>query len=132
MRNILVIDDQITFLETLCLALEEEGFQAVGVSDADRAFKLCTEFSFDVILCDLCMADNVRARTSFTVGLNLILKLMHRFPNIPVVAMSGALDFEAMSSLEKMGVKHWLSKPFRQGELLEILSELKKRPLAAG
>jgi CheY-like chemotaxis protein len=127
--NILVIDDSETVLETLCDILEEESMHAVGVRDSERAMGLCKEFKFDLVICDVYLPESATGRTSFTGGMSVIMQLNRKFPTLPILAISGAMDNDAMQKLKRIGARTCLNKPFSNNELLATIEELCAAPV---
>jgi DNA-binding NarL/FixJ family response regulator len=68
-------------------------------------------------------------------GLNLIGDLRKQFPEIRIVAMSGALDSDVPALLRQsreMGASYGLPKPFTTAQLLEAVESALSSPVAPG
>ena len=122
MRTVLIVDDYVPILDVLSDILNDAGFDTVSTNEPERAKKLCSEVSFDVIISDLVMQHGSRGPASVTAGLELIMHIRHKFPDLPIIAMSGAVDEDALNKLTRLGVKGFLKKPWR---LESVVSEIK-------
>src|SRR4051812_7834000 len=52
MRTILVIDDDVTILQTLCIILNEQGYRAIGAENSQQAERQFDENKVDLIVVD--------------------------------------------------------------------------------
>jgi CheY-like chemotaxis protein len=126
MARILVIDDDQPVLATIKLVLETQGFEVVAV-ESGRAGKLALEAtSFDAAIVDVFMPE--------MDGLETIKALRRRCPELPIIAVSGAIslfdyrdamepppDYLAMAS--EFGAVAAVQKPFQPRELLRAVRE---------
>jgi CheY-like chemotaxis protein len=119
--RILVVDDDDTIRESLRLVLRSVGIEAVMADSGEGAIEAFDRGPFDGLIVDLMMPG--------MSGLETILALRARTPNLPVIIVSGSLlqGHEAPHLLrmatELRGVTS-LSKPFR---LAELLHEVRQR-----
>ena len=110
MARILVIDDEKPIREMLTDILEEEGHEVTCAKDGIEGIAQYRETLHDLIITDVFMPEKS--------GLETILDLKDEFPQIKIIAMSGAkgqIDILAMS--EEWGADGVLSKPFKAGEV---------------
>jgi CheY-like chemotaxis protein len=54
-KNILIVDDELTSLISLKKVLEETGYGVMTVSNGEEALKKFEDFKFDILLTDLKM-----------------------------------------------------------------------------
>lgn len=119
MPHILVIDDDPTFRSVLRAALEIEGHEVVEASNGAEGIKLFKKQKFDITLCDIFMPDKE--------GLETILELKRDFPDIKLIAMSGAFtagELDPLAVAIKFGAKKVLKKPFEIEVLQEAINDL--------
>lgn len=120
MKTVLVVDDSPLLLETISLLLGEGGFNVVLTQEPHRAIGLCKEIDFDVILCDLFMGqESQELGQSVSSGMDLIWKILDTHPKIPVIAMSGIVDEDALEKMRRHGVAGAIQKPFGRDTLVE-------------
>ena len=122
MHTILVIDDCSESLDTVCLMLQDAGYSVVPCAQAARVESMCREISFDMVICDIYMEGGPAAGGSSNLaGIQIIFSLHEAFPKIPIIAMSGWLEEEALQKMKKGGVTEVLSKPFTRDGLLSAV-----------
>jgi len=116
--KILIIDDDVEFLEELSSMLGSLGYVVVYLSDSSQVLEKIEQIHPDVILLDLHMPgiDGFQLTNE--------LHFSSQFFDIPVIAMSGHFSSLFVSLLERAGVKRYFHKPFRPGELAACVQEL--------
>lgn len=120
--TVLVIDDSSMILDTISIMLEGCGYTVVSRPSPEDALDLCEQVHFDLIICDMCF-DTMNNKYSLTRGLDAVIALCRRYPDRPVIAMSGFLRDADLKALEAVGVAATLSKPFRMDELLAAIEK---------
>lgn len=116
--KILVVDDNVSFLEMLSEFLSENGYEVLVCNNGKVALEQFTAHVPNIILTDIIMPE--------VDGIELLLSLRKINPNVKVIAMSGGNQGHAGAYLqmaEKLGANSVLNKPF---ELSTLLAELKK------
>ena len=121
--RVLIVDDDLDFIEMLKLILRHAGFDVAGATDSNMALEKCAEINPDVILLDL-MIPGVDGW-----GIYQILREITRAPVI-VVSASGNRD-NAVRSLE-MGIHDYISKPFYNPEMIARINRVLQRVEQAG
>lgn len=116
--RVLIVDDDLDFVEMLKLILRHAGFDVAGACDSNTALEKCAELNPDVILLDL-MIPGVDGW-----GIYQILREITRAPVI-VVSASGNRD-NAVRSLE-MGIYDYISKPFYNPEIIARINSVLQR-----
>lgn len=116
--RVLIVDDDVDFIEMLKLILRHAGFDVAGATDSNSALVKCAEINPDVILLDL-MIPGVDGW-----GIYQILREITRAPVI-VVTASGNRD-NAVRSLE-MGIYDYISKPFYNPEIIARINRVLQR-----
>ncbi len=82
-KRILVVDDEPDIVEYLCTALEDNGYEAIGVTEAGKALAAAGEFGPDAVLLDVLMPGHS--------GLALYREARNApaLANVPVIFLSG-------------------------------------------
>lgn len=119
---ILVVDDDRNICKVLKGLLEKAGHDVVTASDVDAALPLIKEQDLDLIITDLKMPGKS--------GMDLLAFVTERKPIVPVIMISAFGDIESAVSAIKQGAYDFITKPFDENELLNVikkaLSESKK------
>jgi DNA-binding NtrC family response regulator len=117
--KLLVVDDEGIVLESCRRVLEMEGYEVSLAKSADEALALLDKEEFSLLLMDLKMPVHD--------GIYLMRELKQRKKDIPIIVMSGYSTQETIKEADMMGANLFLPKPFTPDELLEAISNLKKR-----
>jgi DNA-binding NtrC family response regulator len=111
--KLLIVDDEVKFLESIARRLEMRGFDVTKATDGRQALEAARLASFDLALLDLKMP-----------GLNgrqvlEMLKKEHRYLEVIILTGHGSMD----SAVEctKLGAYGYLPKPYELEKLLEVL-----------
>jgi len=106
---ICVIDDDDAVRQTICRILTSAGHVVVEARDGRMGLKVI----------DIVMPNRE--------GIETIMEVKQRFPNIPILAISGGGRMEPNGFLDlagKLGADDCLAKPFRPPELLRKVDAL--------
>ncbi len=111
--RVLVVDDRLEMAEMLADGLAERGFEPIALASAREAAARLEAERVDAVVTDLRMPD--------MDGLELLAVSRRLDPARPVIVMTafGAID-TAIESIRR-GAYHYLTKPFRQEELVIFL-----------
>ncbi|MDA0711591.1 MAG: response regulator [bacterium] len=116
MPNILVIEDQKPVRDSISEILALIGCQTTLIGDGQVALEALTDRRFDLITLDL--------NTPSLDGLSLA-EALSSAENLnhetPVIVISAYLSNSTLGSLQQLGIKHWLPKPFGAEELLDLV-----------
>lgn len=123
-RRILVVDDEECIRRALSTALSAMGYEAVVASSGTEALNLLLRSSFDLVLTDLQMPG--------MDGWNLTSHIKGRFPNIPVVLMTGQGKEDIMERMKGSCVDSVLFKPFRLDDILKTAQKMLGIELSRG
>lgn len=104
MPRVLVVDDDETIRDTLYELLSEEHLCQTAET-AEKAFARLEADTYDVVLTDISMPG--------LSGLELLGQVRQRFPQTPVIIISGIGDQEHAQGLIKLGAFDFLLKPFK-------------------
>lgn len=101
--NILIIDDERSIRKTLNEILSYEGFKVDEAADGDEGFKMFTDKSYDVVLCDIKMPK--------TDGIEFLVKAGELNSDVPVIMISGHGTIETAVDAVKKGAYDYVAKP---------------------
>ena len=116
--RVLVADDQADVLEAMRLLLKSEGFQLETASSPAGVLAAIDAREFDVALIDLNYA---RDTTSGEEGLNLLSRMQHADPTLPVVVMTAWGSVDVAVDAMRRGARDFVQKPWDNARLLAIL-----------
>ena len=116
--KVIVIEDQKPVRESIGEILGLLGCQTHLVGDGQAALETLLETSFDLITLDLNMPslDGLSLAEALTAQEN-------PNHNTPIIVISAYLSTATLGSLQQLGIKYWLPKPFEADELLEIVKK---------
>ena len=117
-RKVIIADDEqhICHLIKALIEWEEYGLEVTGfANDGNRAFKMCEEFSPDLLITDI--------RMPGLSGIDLIKKLYDAFPDIKVIIITGYSQFSYAQQALKYRVVDYLLKPIQKEELESALQK---------
>ena len=115
--KVLLIDDDEPVLTSLCYFLRDKKYDVTTASDGLEGLKL---FENDQQGFDLVITDIVMPKIS---GMGLISMIKKKFPDTPVIAITGWGEYPEAFAAESQADKV-LSKPFELSELDKVITEL--------
>lgn len=120
--SILVVDDQRNMRTTTAIVLQQEGYHVLQAGDGDEALRILERSPVDLVLTDL--------RMEPLDGLELLRRIFEVAPITQVVVMTAYGTIESAVEAMRLGAADYLSKPFKEGELLiRVGKALEKRRL---
>ena len=119
-RPVLVADDQPDVIAALRLLLRSAGFETQGASSVDEVREQLAVGEYDAVLMDLNYA---RDTTSGTEGLDLIADVHARWPDLPLIAMTGWANVETAVEAMRRGARGYVPKPWSNHALVQVLRE---------
>ncbi|SRR6056297_89337 len=120
--KILWVDDEIDLLKPHILFLEEKGYQLMTTTNADDAFDLLANESFDLILLDEHMPG--------LSGLEALSKIKDLNPSAPVVMITKSEEENIMEEAIGSQIDDYLIKPVNPNQiLLSIKKQLENKKL---
>ncbi len=111
--NLLIVDDEEQFLESMRKRLAARDFNVIAVNRGDMAIKAAKQQVIDIALVDLKMPGISGEETLNT------LKKEHEW--MEVIILTGHGSTESAVECTKMGAYHYLQKPVELEELLNVL-----------
>ena len=119
MATILIIDDDPQIRRMLREALECTGHVVVESVNGAEGLELYRSQPADLIICDLVMPEKS--------GITMIRELVHEFPQLKFITMSGFTKSLGSTSLEftkRLGAQWTLPKPFEIADMLEAVEKV--------
>jgi DNA-binding NtrC family response regulator len=113
--NLLIIDDEVEFVEALAERLGQRGFDVMTANDGETAIDLAEKHKFDLALVDL--------RMPGMDGQTLLKSLKERHRFIEVIILTGYGSVESAFECSKLGALGYLAKPFEMDHLLNTLRD---------
>ena len=120
--RILVVDDERSMREMLCILLEREGYEAVEAKNAETALQLFETSLFDLVISDIQMPG--------LNGIELLARIKKLSPEVPVLMITAFATAEQAVDAIKLGAFHYFTKPFNNDEIRALVrNALEKRDL---
>jgi DNA-binding NtrC family response regulator len=118
--SVLIVDDQVAFVERLESFLRLEGYQAVGVHTGAEARRVLSELFPDVVLLDVKLPD--------ADGIALMTELREKHPGARFIILTGHSSLSAAVRAMRHGAIDYLTKPCETDEiLLSVTNALRDR-----
>ncbi|MCA9136611.1 MAG: response regulator [Planctomycetales bacterium] len=115
MANILVVDDERIVRESLLSLLHSHGrHSGWAAGTAEEAREMAQSQSFDLLLIDWMLSDNV-------CGLQVASLVRESTPSLPVIFLSGLISSDLQSQVGSFRRSWFLSKPCDFMELLRTI-----------
>jgi DNA-binding NtrC family response regulator len=118
--NILVVDDEGDFLETLMNRLKKRNIGTIGCASGEEAVRLAKEHPFDVVILDIKMPGGMD-------GIETLREIKRIRPEAEVILLTGHASLETSVEGMKQGAYDYLLKPIRLEDLLEKLVQALER-----
>lgn len=115
MKNILVIDDELSMCTLLEKFLSKNGFNVESTISGKQGIHLMKNKFYDVILCDYRLTD-ITAEELFE-------EIKKNSTNSVVIFITGYANLNIAVNLIKEGAYHYLAKPLNPDELLDIINK---------
>ncbi|MEW5800110.1 MAG: response regulator [Bacteroidota bacterium] len=115
---ILIIDDEVTFVQAATLALELEGYTVLKAHDGIQGLVMFTQHQhlISLVLCDLNMPHQD--------GDSTVQKILALKPSLKVIVMSGSIDYENLPNIIHRPSCLYLQKPFSVQTLIEGVEKM--------
>jgi two-component system cell cycle sensor histidine kinase/response regulator CckA len=116
--TILVVEDEANMLRLLEKVLSKQGYQVLTAADGEEAIEVHRSHkdAIDIILLDLGLPKNS--------GRDVLVKLKTEKPEVKIVITSGYLEPDLSSDIERVGVKHFIHKPYNLDEVVKIIQSV--------
>lgn len=117
-KSILLIDDDAAGAQGMAKLLRRHGYSVVVAGNGVAALRLIEKEPIGLVITDIFMDE--------MDGLETIMKLRPRHPDVPIVAISGGsprIPMDCLVLARSMGAASVLHKPVQIGTLLELISQ---------
>ncbi len=111
METILIVDDEKNILKMLSQGLQMRGYQTLTAASGEDALQLATKSDVDLVLLDIRMENGMD-------GVQTLVKLRERYPELSVVMMSAQQDIEIAVKTMELGAKRYITKPSTVDKIL--------------
>lgn len=118
-RRVLLIDDEKMLRDVLRDAFVAAGYDVAVAANGAEGVRMFEEAPSDIIVTDVLMPDKD--------GLEVIMELRKRHPDLKIVAISGGDrtgNRRYLRIAKELGAARILPKPFRPKELLAVVEEV--------
>ncbi len=117
MNTILIIDDETAMCVSLSKLFKAHNYNAIYTSDSMQAEKLLQDNDVFLVITDYKMPGYS--------GINLIKIIKSKYPELPVIMISGFGSVETIVSAMKYGAQNFYEKPIKFANLLSEIEQLK-------
>jgi CheY-like chemotaxis protein len=114
MADILVVEDDYLFRQSLENLLSEFGHRIESAESADEALQKSRERTFELVLCDVRISGE-------TDGVEALSQIRQLQPDIRCIVMTGFSDVQAPVRAASLHADDYLLKPFRLGALVQAI-----------
>ena len=108
--NVLLVDDESEFRETLVKRLRKRKLNAIGVRSGEVALEKLTEIAVDVVVLDVKMPG--------MDGIETLRQIKDKHPLVEVIMLTGHANMEVAIQGMELGAFDYLMKPMEIDELL--------------
>jgi DNA-binding NtrC family response regulator len=110
--KVLVVDDEMSILDTLRILLKREGFDVHTAVGGQQGIDALTEVQPDFVLSDI--------RMPGVTGIDVLNAARRVDPTMPVILMTAQASLQSAIQAVNQGAYHYIQKPFSNDELLVI------------
>ena len=114
--NVLIVDDEEDFLDTLMNRLKKRGIDTAGCDSGEKALELVKEKIYDVIILDIKMPGGMD-------GIETLREIKKLRPDTEVLLLTGHGSVETSVEGLKEGAFDYLLKPIKLETLLERVAQ---------
>lgn len=118
--KILVVDDDPYLLDMLIETLRTIGYDTAGASGAEEALRFLDETPVDLVITDI--------RMPGMDGVEFARRVKQQQPDLPVIFITGAFNSSILKTIEAEG---FLAKPFRIGQIEDLIEDIMSRLAAS-
>ncbi|MEW5725731.1 MAG: sigma-54 dependent transcriptional regulator [Thermodesulfobacteriota bacterium] len=117
--RILIVDDEEHIRKILSIMLSKRGYETRTAANGDEALGLATKQAFDAVITDI--------RMPGLDGLELLAALKEYDPDLLVLVVTAFSSVETAIEAMKRGAYDYISKPFKEDEILLVLEKALER-----
>ena len=112
--TVLVVDDELDFLETIVKRLQKRNIDTHGAESGEEALKIISRIPIDVVILDVKMPGGMN-------GIETLREIKRARPLTEVILLTGHASVETSLEGMKFGAFDYLLKPVKLEELLPKL-----------
>lgn len=116
-KMIMVVDDSITLRKAAGRLLQKEGFDYVTATDGQHAIEMLATVSPDAIILDVEMP----RKDGFAFA--QYVREHQRFKDVPIIMVTSRIAEKHQKRARALGVNEYISKPFKDDELIHYIRE---------
>jgi DNA-binding response OmpR family regulator len=109
LSRVLIVDDEIFFLEAIDEILTEAGFETLRAEDGESALERVSDPSIGVVVLDVRLPD--------MDGIQVLACIREMRPDLSVIMLSASTDQEIVLEALRLGASDYLGKPLHDEEL---------------
>ena len=113
----LLVDDSESMLRVLCLFMEHLGFEPLTAHDGDEGISMVRDCQPDLVVSDIHMPNRN--------GLLLLQDIKALNPELPVILITGYMNYKADMNCAQLQPDMFMEKPFTLDELRSAVDKLK-------
>ncbi|EGB14581.1 response regulator receiver protein [Pseudodesulfovibrio mercurii] len=111
--SILILDDEPIVSKRLQPALEKRGYEVESFYESAKAMARIRERTFDIVVTDLKMEG--------VDGMQFLAEVKTLSPRTEVIVITGFATMDTAKESMRKGVFDFLAKPFKLGEIQEVI-----------
>ncbi len=116
--NILLVEDEESFVDALTIGLDREGFDVAVARDGQQAVSLFAKETFDIVLLDLMLPK--------MSGLD-VCRQIRASSEVPIIIVSAKGEEVDMVLMLEIGADDYVTKPYRLRELVARIRAVLRR-----
>jgi two-component system response regulator RegX3 len=116
--NILLVEDEESFVDALTIGLDREGFDVAVARDGQQAVALFAKETFDIVLLDLMLPK--------MSGLD-VCRQIRASSEVPIIIVSAKGEEVDMVLMLEIGADDYVTKPYRLRELVARIRAVLRR-----
>jgi two-component system response regulator RegX3 len=116
--NILLVEDEESFVDALTIGLDREGFDVAVARDGQQAIALFAKETFDIVLLDLMLPK--------MSGLD-VCRQIRASSEVPIIIVSAKGEEVDMVLMLEIGADDYVTKPYRLRELVARIRAVLRR-----
>ncbi|MFH2218194.1 MAG: response regulator [Pseudomonadota bacterium] len=117
--RILILDDEPIVCKRLKPAFEKLGYETEVFTDSSKAMSRIQEKDFDIVITDLKM--------KHINGMQFLAAIKEKSLDTEVIVITGFATMETAKESFQKGVFDFVAKPFKIGEIQEIVKKAEKK-----
>jgi len=119
--RVLVVDDELDFLETIVKLLSKRNLKVMGAESGEKALELLENEPFDVVVLDI--------RMPGMDGIETLREIKKRKPSTEVIMLTGHGSIESGLQGLQLGAYDYVMKPAELEDLVERIRKAFERRL---